>query len=90
MIVSGVLGVVCFAMAIVFGGGLLAAGGMAFAGGFGLPRWALSYLKKRREKKFLKALPDAVDVIVRGIKAGLPLFELDQGRRRRCARAAQE
>ncbi|MBF3307710.1 pilus assembly protein, partial [Pseudomonas aeruginosa] len=27
------------------------------------------------EKAFLKALPDAVDVIVRGIKAGLPLFE---------------
>ena len=35
----------------------------------------LSFLKKRREKTFLKALPDAVDVIVRGIKAGLPLFE---------------
>ena len=28
-----------------------------------------------REKAFLAALPDAVDVIVRGIKAGLPLFE---------------
>ena len=48
---------------------------MAFAAGFGLPRWLLGYLKKRREKAFLKALPDAVDVIVRGIKAGLPLFE---------------
>jgi Flp pilus assembly protein TadB len=55
--------------------GLLAAFGLAFAAGFGLPRWALGYLKKRREKSFLKALPDAVDVIVRGIKAGLPLFE---------------
>ena len=50
-------------------------GGLAFAGGFGLPRWALGFLKKRRENKFLEALPDAVDVIVRGIKAGLPLFE---------------
>jgi tight adherence protein B len=48
---------------------------MAFAAGFGLPRWVLGYLKKKREKAFLKALPDAVDVIVRGIKAGLPLFE---------------
>ncbi|MDO9058323.1 MAG: type II secretion system F family protein [Bradyrhizobium sp.] len=55
--------------------GLLAALGLAFAAGFGLPRWTLGYLKKRREKAFLKALPDAVDVIVRGIKAGLPLFE---------------
>ena len=55
--------------------GLLGALGLAFAAGFGLPRWTLGYLKKRREKAFLKALPDAVDVIVRGIKAGLPLFE---------------
>jgi tight adherence protein B len=75
MVVSGVLAAVCFAMAMLLGGGLLAAIGLAFAAGFGLPRWGLSYLKKRREKSFLKALPDAVDVIVRGIKAGLPLFE---------------
>jgi tight adherence protein B len=75
MVVSGVLGVVGFAMALMIGGGLLAAAGMAFAAGFGLPRWSLGFLKKRREKQFLKALPDAVDVIVRGIKAGLPLFE---------------
>jgi tight adherence protein B len=75
MMVSGVLGVVSFAMAMLFGGGLLGAAGLAFAAGFGLPRWALSFLKNRREKNFLKALPDAVDVIVRGIKAGLPLFE---------------
>jgi tight adherence protein B len=75
MVVSGVLAAVCFAMAMLFGGGLLAGIGLAFAAGFGLPRWVLSFLKKRREQKFLKALPDAVDVIVRGIKAGLPLFE---------------
>jgi tight adherence protein B len=75
MIVSGMVGAVAFVIAILFGGGLLAAVGMAFAAGFGLPRWVLGFLKKRREKKFLKALPDAVDVIVRGIKAGLPLFE---------------
>jgi Flp pilus assembly protein TadB len=56
-------------------GVLLGAVGLAFAAGFGLPRWALGFLKTRREKAFLKALPDAVDVIVRGIKAGLPLFE---------------
>jgi tight adherence protein B len=75
MTVSAVMGAVFFAGAMMFGGGPLAAVGMGFAGGFGLPRWVLNYLKKRREKKFLKALPDAVDVIVRGIKAGLPLFE---------------
>ena len=75
MVVSGVLAAVFFAAAMFVGGGILGAAGLAFAGGFGLPRWGLSFLKKRREAAFLKALPDAVDVIVRGIKAGLPLFE---------------
>jgi tight adherence protein B len=74
-IVSAILGAVFFCAAMLAGGGLLGAVGLGFAGGFGLPRWLLGYLKKRREKAFLKALPDAVDVIVRGIKAGLPLFE---------------
>jgi tight adherence protein B len=74
-IVSGILGVVAFAGAMLGHGGLLGAAGLGFAAGFGLPRWMLSFLKKRREKAFLRALPDAVDVIVRGIKAGLPLFE---------------
>jgi tight adherence protein B len=75
MVISGVLATVCFAMVMLFGGGPIAAMGLAFAAGFGAPRWALNFLKKRREKKFLRALPDAVDVIVRGIKAGLPLFD---------------
>ncbi|KIZ45144.1 MULTISPECIES: type II secretion system F family protein [Rhodopseudomonas] len=74
-VLSGVLGLAFFLGGLMFGGGLIAATGLAFAAGFGLPRWTLSFLKKRREKAFLKALPDAVDVIVRGIKAGLPLFD---------------
>src|SRR6201991_4106191 len=75
MIISGVLGLGFFAAAFLISGGLFGATGPGFPAGFGLPRWILGFLKKRREKKFLKALPDAVDVIVRGIKAGLPLFE---------------
>jgi tight adherence protein B len=41
----------------------------------GLPLWLLKFLKKRREAKFLAVFPDAVDIIVRGVKAGLPLLE---------------
>jgi tight adherence protein B len=74
-IVSGVSGAVGFVLAFMIGRHPLGAVVMAFATGLGLPRWVLGFLKKRREKRFLKALPDAVDVIVRGIKAGLPLFE---------------
>jgi len=75
LVVSGLLGVAGFAISLLLGGALVASIGLAFAAGFGLPRWTLNFLKKRREKKFLRALPDAVDVIVRGIKAGLPLFD---------------
>jgi tight adherence protein B len=74
-IISGILAGVGFFVAFVVGGGVLGAAGIAFGAGLGLPRWLLGYLKNKREKAFLKALPDAVDVIVRGIKAGLPLFE---------------
>jgi tight adherence protein B len=75
VVVSVALGFALFLIALVIGGSLLPALGLGFAGGAGLPRWLLGWLKRRREKKFLQALPDAVDVIVRGIKAGLPLFD---------------
>ncbi len=44
-------------------------------GAFGLPRWIVSFLTKRRQNKFLNELPNAIDVIVRGVKSGLPLNE---------------
>jgi tight adherence protein B len=75
VIISGVLGALGFLFALGLNAGLLGAVGMAFAGAFGLPRWILKFLKKRREAKFLQHFPDAIDVIVRGIKAGLPLLD---------------
>ena len=48
-------------------------GPAALIGLFGLPAWILSFLKKRRIVKFIDVFPNAIDVIVRGIKAGLPL-----------------
>ena len=59
--------------ALLIGGGLPASVVLGLVAGFGLPRWILGFLKKRREKRFLNIFPDAVDVIVRGVKAGLPL-----------------
>jgi tight adherence protein B len=75
IIISVVVGVTLFLTAFIGGVDLLPALAFGFAGGFGAPRWFLGYMKKKREKKFLEALPDAIDVIVRGIKAGLPLFD---------------
>ncbi len=75
MITAGALGGVVFLVAMIMGAGLLAALGLGFAAGGGLPFWILSFLKKRRENRFLETFPDAVDVIISGIKAGLPLLD---------------
>ena len=73
MMISAVLGVVALGMGLGADIGVFPAVGMSFAAALGLPRWLLVVLKKRREKRFLELFPDAVDVIVRGIKAGLPV-----------------
>jgi tight adherence protein B len=75
MVTAGTLGFVAFLIALLLGSGLLAALAFGFAAGCGIPLWFLKFLKKRRESKFLNNFPDAVDVIVRGIKAGLPLLD---------------
>jgi tight adherence protein B len=74
-IISAGIGLAMFALGTFAGAGLLVSAVLGFAGAFGVPRWLLSYLRKRRETKFLDHFPDAVDVIVRGIKAGLPLLD---------------
>src|ERR1700684_641128 len=75
MVTAGTLRVDAFLVAMLLGAGLLPALGFGFAAGFVIPLWLLKFLKKRRESKFLNNFPDAVDVIVRGIKAGLPLLD---------------
>ena len=49
--------------------------GAGFVSGLGLPRWYLGFTIGRRKKAFVKEFANAIDVIVRGVKAGLPLNE---------------
>ncbi len=44
-----------------------------FVVGFGLPRWFLNMLITRRQQKFSNHFADAMDIIVRGVRTGLPL-----------------
>jgi tight adherence protein B len=46
-----------------------------FVGALGLPRWILARMTKRRQYKFTDAFADSIDIIVRGVKSGLPLVE---------------
>ena len=43
--------------------------------GVGAPKYILGYLIKRRLKDFTRLFADAIDIIVRGVKAGLPVPE---------------
>jgi tight adherence protein B len=53
--------------------GWIGAGAGFFVGLFGVPRWVLGFFVAGRQKKFANQLADAIDVIVRGVKSGLPL-----------------
>lgn len=72
-IASAVAGLAIMALVFMFTFSLPIAFLAGFAGAFGLPRWALTYVTKRRQKRFLKEFPAAIDIIVRGVKSGLPL-----------------
>ncbi len=72
---------------MMFAGVGLVAGGLAYfksenpiVGGLvaitiivGMPNLVLSRMRTRRIKKFIDALPAALDIIVRGVRAGLPV-----------------
>lgn len=72
---SIVLGAVLTGVSFVLGAPLWAVALVCFSGIFGLPRWVLGYLRSRRQQKFLNDFADAIDVLVRGLKSGLPVGE---------------
>jgi len=70
---SATSGLVCAALVMFMGYSPLIGIGAAFAGALGLPRWVLGFMISRRQKAFLGEFANAIDVIVRGVKAGLPI-----------------
>lgn len=72
---SVMCGALLFIVPFFLGAPLLVAVGAAFVGFLGLPRWFLGFLRKRRQNTFLNDFADAIDIMVRGLKAGLPVSE---------------
>ncbi|KQV84342.1 type II secretion system F family protein [Rhizobium sp. Root1220] len=70
---SAIFGFVLMFVAFLAGAPLMVVLGAPIVAGLGLPRWVLGFLIKRRQNKFLTEFPNALDVIVRSIKSGLPL-----------------
>jgi tight adherence protein B len=56
-----------------YAGSLVLAAALAAIGGAGLPQLGLRAMRKRRIAKFIAAFPAAIDIVVRGVKSGMPL-----------------
>jgi tight adherence protein B len=69
---SGGFGLAVALLCLVEQQGVIVVALAGFAAGLGLPRWVLGFLKRRREKKFTADFANAIDVIVRSVKSGLP------------------
>jgi tight adherence protein B len=72
VVLGGLLGAISL---LLLGLPAIGAGVAAFLGAFGIPRWVINKMTARRQQKFLAQLANAIDVIVRGVKSGLPLNE---------------
>ncbi|PSJ57889.1 type II secretion system F family protein [Pseudaminobacter soli (ex Li et al. 2025)] len=70
---SVICGLVVTFLVFLAGAPLLILPGALVAGTIGLPRWFVSFKRARRVKAFLNEFPNALDIIVRAVKSGLPL-----------------
>ena len=73
MLFSIILGCVAGGLTFFLSKNPLISAGVAFAVGLGLPRGYLNMVITRRQKKFTASFADAMDIIVRGVRTGLPL-----------------
>jgi tight adherence protein B len=74
-IICGGLGLATMGATVVLGQPIWIGLALGVGAGLGLPRWVIGFLAKRRSKKFVAEFSDAMDIIVRGIKSGLPVNE---------------
>ncbi len=74
-IASAVLAVVVLAAAVVLRAPWFVMIGAPVGAGLGVPRWVIGFLAGRRRKKFTEHFSDAIDIIVRGIRSGLPVHD---------------
>ena len=70
---SAICGALCFLLALINGVPIFIALGVGIVGLLGLPNMWLRRRRKKRLAKFVAEFPNAVDIIVRGVKTGLPL-----------------
>jgi tight adherence protein B len=75
LIASAAFGLLVAFLVFVFNSDPLVAVGAGVVAGVGAPHWLLGFLARRRIAKFIAEFPGAVDIIIRGVKAGLPVAD---------------
>lgn len=76
VMVSAGIGIVVMFAATVFGGfRLVPALLFGAAVGIGLPHWFIGKLGRRRVAAFINLFPEAIDLMVRALRSGLPISE---------------
>jgi tight adherence protein B len=73
IIIIAVISVAAFVGTFLFLNNILQAAGAAFLSATALPYLVLLLLRSRRQKKFAAQFPDALDIIVRSLRAGHPV-----------------
>jgi tight adherence protein B len=68
-------GVVLMGIAFYFGVPPILLPAVGLVAFLGIPKFILNFLIKKRMKKFIAAFPDAIDIIVRGVRSGLTVGE---------------
>jgi tight adherence protein B len=72
-LITAIVAFIVFLFVMRFG--LIPAAGFGVSSGVLLPHFYVNMKRKKRLKRFSNEFPNAVDVIVRGVKAGLPLLD---------------
>jgi tight adherence protein B len=74
-VLSLILGLILAAVPFIFALPWYVSAGSGLVGFLGLPRWVVKFLRTRRQNVFLHDFADAIDVMVRGLKSGLPVTD---------------
>lgn len=76
--IAGSAGIFCvlFLVLLLLNASVLLAIGLALILAILVPKMILSHLVKRRDKAFIARFPDALDLMVRGLRSGFPVTEV--------------